>query len=80
MIDALGDILGNKRFEEPPEIAIIKKFVKENFKTDVSVTMHARYITIHAPNSAFAASLQMQLHELQRLVGSNRRLAIRIGN
>jgi len=78
MAQSLSDILANK-WEEPPEIKIIKDYVQKHFGADVSVSLREKQININVANSALAATLRMQIHDLQKTVGANKRLVIRIG-
>lgn len=78
MADKLADLLGQKNFGEPTEIQVIKHFVKENYKSDCSVTIGPRQIVISVPGAALAGTLRMRLHELQALCQTEKRLVIRI--
>jgi hypothetical protein len=74
----IGELLDKSRFAEPPEIKLIKDFVLSQFKTEVSVTIHPRTITIGVQSAALAGALRMHLHELQQLCETDKRLVIRI--
>ena len=78
MGDSIASILGNREFHEPPEIQTIKTFVRKEFSSDCSVKMNDRYITIMVSSAALAGSLRMQLHKLQELCQTKKRLVIRI--
>lgn len=78
-MDSLNDILSRKDFDEPPESAAIKNYVREKFDEAVAVTIREREIIIAAPSAALAATLRMNMLDLQRLVGDKRRLVFRIG-
>lgn len=79
-MDNLGDILGKKRLSEPPEIKIIKQFVRDKFDEEVAITVKPKHIIISAPNSALAGSLRMHIYELQQLCNTKKRLSIRVGS
>lgn len=79
MINSIGDLLPKKRFEEPPEVQIIKAFVNENYQQIVSVSVHSTQIIIHVKGSALAGVLRTRLHELQDLCQTDKRLVIRTG-
>lgn len=79
MTDSLADILGRQRFEEPPEVKIIKDFVQDKFKSNASVTIQTHQIIIGVSSAALAGTLRMHLHELQKLCQTEKRLVIRIG-
>jgi len=78
MTDSLSDILAGK-WDEPPEIQIIKRYVQRHFKSAVGVTLHDTQIVINAPGAALAASLRMHLPSLQKELKTDKKLLIRIG-
>jgi hypothetical protein len=78
MTDSIGDLLGKREFEEPPEVRLIKDFVRKRFDVDVTVALQQNQIIIGVKSSALAGALRMHLHELQELIASKKRLVIRI--
>ena len=76
---SIADILAKKGFAEPPEIKIIKDFVKDKFQSDVSITIHPKQIVISAPSAALIGTLRMHSHELAQLCKTDKRLVFRIG-
>ncbi len=78
MTDSIGDLLPKKRLARPPELEIIKKFVNENYQIEPVVTVKPTQIIIAVPSAALAGTLRMQLHELQDLCQTDKRLVIRI--
>lgn len=79
MTDSLGDLLQQKRFNEPSEIEIIKEFVRARFQSTPQVTIQDKQIIIGVNNAALAGALRMHLHELTELCATSKRLVIRIG-
>lgn len=79
MPDRLGDLLPQNRFDEPEEVKTIKAFVQERFQQTVSVTVQPSSISIHVKSAALAGALRTELHHLQRKIGTEKRLVIRIG-
>lgn len=79
MTDSLADLLGKRNFEEPPEVRIIKEFIRERFDVDASVLVQQRQIIIGVQGSSLAGALRMHLHQLQKLCATDKRLVIRIG-
>ncbi len=77
-MDSLQDLLGAKKREEPPEVAIIKKFLFENFQASCQVEIKPRQIVIAVNSSPLAGALRMRLHDLQTLCQTDKRLMIRI--
>lgn len=78
MTDAIGDLLPKRRFEEPPEVQIIKNFVMDKFQQPVGVTVQTTQILIQVKSASLAGALRMHLHELKQLCGTDKRLAITI--
>lgn len=78
MTDSLADILGKRSYDEPLEVVIIKKFVREKYKSDVGVTLQQQQIVITVRGAALAGTLRMHLHTLKKLCQTEKRLVIRI--
>lgn len=78
-MQSLQDIIGSKDFDTPPEIEIIKSFVRKTFGSDVSVNMQAYSITIVAPSASLAGSLRVQLRHLKQELQTDKKIFIRIG-
>jgi hypothetical protein len=60
-MDTIANLLENRSFEEPPEIKIIKKFVRDNFDEECLVKVSKFRITIYVPNAALAGALKDSL-------------------
>lgn len=78
-MQSLLDILGDKDFEQPPEIATIKTFVRKKYSTDVGVNVQTHSITITTRSASLAGSLRPQLHTLKKQLDTDKKLFIRIG-
>lgn len=76
---SLQDILGHKDFDQPPEIEIIKTFVRKNLSADVGVVMQQRSITIITTSASLAGSLRPKLYSLKKELDTDKKLFIRIG-
>jgi hypothetical protein len=79
MAQSLADLLPHGRYDEPPEVQIIKEFVQEKFHRPVQVTLQQNQILIQVQGSALAGALRTHLHELQELCQTDKRLVLRIG-
>ncbi len=79
MTDSIGDLLPKGRFEEPPEVRVIKEFVQKKFRQPVGVTVQPAQIIIQVKSAALAGALRVHLHELQELCQTEKHLVIRIG-
>ena len=78
-MDSLFDILGKKDFDEPPEMASIKKYVHDEFQTAVTVMVRDRDIVIGVPSAALANTLRLRSPEIKRRCQLTKRLTFRIG-
>jgi len=78
-MDSLNNILLNKNFDEPPEIAAVKRYVERHFKSEVNVKICPQVIIISTKNAALAGTLRMSLRELQTAAGTDKKLVLRIG-
>lgn len=79
MTDSIRDLLPQERFEEPPEVQVIKDFVLDKFQQPVKVTIQPTQIIITVSSAALAGTLRTYLHKLQELCQTEKRLVIRIG-
>ena len=78
-MDSLGSILGNKDFDEPPEMGSIKKYVLDEFKITVGVQVRKRDIVVSVPNAALANTLRLRGPDIKRRCQLDKRLTFRIG-
>jgi hypothetical protein len=79
-MDSLQSILGNKDFDEPPEISSIKKYVQAEYGIAVSVLLRERDIVIIVPSAALANTLRLRSPDLKRRCQLTKRLTFRIGS
>lgn len=78
-MDSLKDLLGSKQPAEAPEIAVIRRFLREQFQSDCTVLLRTNQIVIRVASASLAGALRMRLHELQKLCPTEKRLSIQIG-
>ncbi len=78
-MDSLFDLLSNRNVDEPPEIRVIKAYVREHFKETVGVMVRERDIVITVRSSALAGTLRTRTYDIAKLTGSDKRLIFRIG-
>lgn len=78
-MDSLNSILSNKDFDEPPEMASIKKYVQDEFQTAVSVLVRDKDIVIGVPSAALAGTLRLRGPDIKRRCQIEKRLTFRIG-
>lgn len=78
-MDSLQDILGNKTFQPPDEIGLVKKYLREKFDSECSVKLQKDAVIISVESSALAGSLRLQQQELIKKCGlEKKRLIIRV--
>ena len=77
-MDSLNSILSRKDFDEPSEIASIKKYVQAEFKTVVEVQVRDKDIVITVPSAALASTLRLRGPEIKRRCQLDKQLSFRI--
>ncbi|HEY5152352.1 MAG TPA: hypothetical protein VII55_00085 [Candidatus Saccharimonadales bacterium] len=78
-MDSLGSILHKKDFDEPPEMASIKKYVQDEFQLAVGVQVRERDIVVIVSSAALANTLRLRGPEIKRRCQIDKRLTFRIG-
>lgn len=78
-MQGLGDILGRRDFDEPPEVRAIKDYVRRYYESEVRVTMQQHAIIVSARSAALIGSLRMNLPKLQAAAQTDKRIMLRIG-
>ena len=79
MSNSLADILANKDFDEPPEIAAVKKFVQDNYQEAVEVLVRENEIVVGTRSAALAGTLRLNVRRLQGAANTSKRFVFRIG-
>lgn len=77
-MDSLLDILGRKDFDMPPEVAAIKKYIRDEFNQEVEVMVRERDIVIAGRSAAFIGTLRMRTPALKKAAQTDKRLTFRI--
>jgi phosphoribosylpyrophosphate synthetase len=78
-MDSLDNILKHKNFDEPPEVAAIKKYVQDEFNMTVGVLVRDKDIVIQASSAALANTLRLRTTEIKQRCRTTKRLTFRIG-
>lgn len=79
-MDSLFSILSNKDFDEPPEIASVKKFILEEYKVDASVQVRSADLIITVQSAALVNTLRLRGPEIKRRCQLiDKKLIFRIG-
>lgn len=63
-MESLRDILSSKKLVQPDEISIIKDYVRRKYKSGCSVKLQRGALIVNVPNSALAATLQLERQKL----------------
>lgn len=79
MSQLLGDVLGKRNYDEPPEIRQIKDFVLSEIGITPAVSVNSETFVIKVPSAAAAGALRTKLFRLQKQLSTKRRVVIRIG-
>lgn len=77
-MDSLHSILSNKDFDEPPEITSIKKYVQDEFQSEVGVQVRDKNIVVTVPSAALANTLRLRSPEITRRCQLDKKLIFRI--
>lgn len=77
-MDSLFNILSHKNFDEPPEAASIKKFIYDEYKTEVSVTVRNDDISVQVPGAALVNTLRLRAPEIKRRCQIDKKINFRI--
>lgn len=77
-MDSLKDLMGQKDFDTPKEVIVIKDFVRKKFRADADVKIQPRSITIIVKSASLASSLRMNMSELYTKLDTQKKLLIRI--
>ena len=80
VVDSLQDILGQKDFSEPVEVEALKEYVKRHYNVSSSVRLQRDTLILSVPNSALAATLQMNRHNIAQSCNLSKKLVIRNGS
>jgi hypothetical protein len=74
----LADILRQRRFSEPPEIAVIKSYVQEHFQSSVTISMQPDKIIITSSSAALINTLRLHQADLAEACGVTKTIVFRI--
>lgn len=77
-MDSLFDILGSKDYDVPPEVAAIKKYIRDEFKQEVEVMVREKDIVIVGHGAAFINTLRLRGPAIKRAANTDKRLTFRI--
>ena len=86
-MDSIADLLAKRQPQEPPEIRVIKDYIREQFQTTAGILVRERDIVITVRSSALAGALRMHAHHISRALqpfaapdAPPKRLIFRVGS
>lgn len=79
-MDSLYELLAGKNFDEPPEIAAIKDYIRQNYNAEASVSLRERDILVVVPSAGLASRLRFDMPKLKKAAGTEKRVVLRIGS
>ena len=77
-MDSLSDILVRKDFDEPPEMAKLKQYIRTKYRQTVGVQVRDKDIVIIVSSSALANTLRLNGPDIKRHCQIDKRLTFRI--
>ena len=78
-MDSLLDILSNKDFSVPDEVAAIKTYVVNNYKQDVSVSINKSEITISSRSAGLISTLRLNIPAIAEAASTTKKIRFRVG-
>lgn len=79
-MDSLFDILKRKDFDLPAEIIAVKKYVREEFNSEVEVILKGdKEMVIASRNASLVGSLRLHGPRIKKAADTERRLIFRVG-
>lgn len=79
-MDSLFDILKRKDYDVPPEIAAVKKYVRDEFNEEVEVVLRGdKELIIASRSAALVGSLRLHGPRIKKAAQTERRLIFRVG-
>ena len=79
-MDSLYDLLAGKNFDEPPEIAAIKDYIRQNYKAEATVSLRERDILVIVPGAGLASRLRFDMPKIKKAAKTEKRIVLRIGS
>jgi hypothetical protein len=79
-MDSLYDLLSSKNFDEPPQIAAIKDYIRTKYNAEASVTMRENDILVVIKSSSLASRLRFDMPKLKESAKTDKRIVLRINS
>ena len=78
-MDSLQDILGQKNFAPPDEIAVVKDYVLRRYNRPCSIRLERDTLILSVRGSALAATIQLERNRLIEACNIKQKLVVRAG-
>ncbi len=77
-MDSLFKILANRDYDEPPEIQVIKEYVRKKYESNAEVAIRDKDIVIGVRSAALASRLRFDIQSIKKLIDSEKNIILRI--
>jgi hypothetical protein len=77
-MEQIGTLIKSGKFQEPPEIKLIKDFVRRKYRTEIGVRSTPNQIILLVPGAALGGALRPELHLIRMRLKTTKKLVIRI--
>lgn len=78
-MDSIFNLLSKRDFDLPPEVAAIKRYIRDEFNAEVEVTVRDKEILIAGDSAALVGSLRLRGPHIKKAAQTNKRLVFRVG-
>lgn len=77
-MDSLYNLLSNKNYDEPPEVAAIKGYIRSMYNAPCSVSVRGSSIVVQVTSAALAGKLRFDMQNLQAAAETDKKIILRI--
>lgn len=77
-MDSIFTILGNKDYDEPPEIKKIKEYIRSTYGVSINVQVREKDIILSVPDASLANTLRLNQQKIKKEAETDKRLTFRI--
>jgi hypothetical protein len=75
----INSILAKKQYDVPPEVPLIKSYIKDTYQEEVAIRSTPTSIIITTASAPLANMLQLNSTQIKKMCDTNKKLLIRIG-
>lgn len=77
-MESLYDLLAGRNFDEPAEVALIKKFIRDNYRAEAGVSVRERDIIVTVSSAPLAGKLRYDMQRLKEAAATKKHITLRI--